>query len=386
MPLKPSEQIITISSSPATITLAIRMNELPQPIANGQLNEIDTYVITGTHTMGGNITIAPNATGVATGVTFRFIYVADVTLGANTFQIFGYSMTAPQLLQNSTITCRYNGSAWDVVLSSSFTESDIVATAHILNLAVTTAKINDLAVTTGKIADTAVTTAKIALLNITTALIADINVTTGKIALLAITTALINDLAVTTGKLADNAVTNAKLAGMTTGSLKYGLAGAAADLAIGTDTYVLQSSGGVPAWVDPNTLPISNVVRYAEVDIATAAVLTLNSVPVPIVPAQGAGKSIVVVKAAWSITYAGVAYATNTTLLLITSTATISQALGSSVLATTSTRFSTIPETTGVTASNIVANQPLNVSVLTGDPTAGTSNIKVMVWYVVQES
>lgn len=387
MPLRPSERLITISSSPVTVTLAIRMNELSPVIANNQTDVIQTYVIAGTHVQAGNISIVPNATGVATGITFRFYYIADVTLGANTFQIFGYSMTAQQLLQNSVITARYNGSAWDVVLNSSFTENDIVATNHIIDLNVTTAKLNTASVTTIKIADANVTTAKILDANITTSKIADLNVTSAKLAADSVITSKILDANVTGAKIADGVVTNAKLANLTQGSLKIGDASnLVSDLAIGADTYVLKSNGTTASWVDPNSLPISNVVKYATLTIPTASVLTLNSVPLTIVAAQGSGKSIVVVQSAVQMVYNSVAYATNTTLQLLVSTATVAQVSATSYLAAAATRFWLLPtQASGAANTSVVSNQPLTVTVATGDPTAGDSPLVVHVWYIVLE-
>jgi len=121
---------------------------------------------------------------------------------------------------------------------------------------------------------------------------------------------------------------------------------------------------------------------YAELSIPTASVLTLNSTPLEIVAAPGAGYAIQVISASCSITYNSVAYATNVTLQAITDTATISQA-ESGLLDATSSQIGilgSIP-VIGISDTQIIENKALQVKVKTGNPTAGNSDIKVYVLY-----
>ena len=124
-------------------------------------------------------------------------------------------------------------------------------------------------------------------------------------------------------------------------------------------------------------------IRCASVVIPTASVLTLNATPVEIVAAQGAGKFIEVISASASITFNSVAYATNTALqLLVAGAAQYQAAFNSAVLASASTTFNTISKS-ALAGTNMVANAALNVTVGTGDPTAGNSDITVYVLYRV---
>lgn len=123
-------------------------------------------------------------------------------------------------------------------------------------------------------------------------------------------------------------------------------------------------------------------VKYASVDIPTAQVLTLNSAPVQIVAAPGASKYIVGVRAIFQMTYNSIAYATNTNLQLLINSAATVQFSATGQLAVTANAFNFMTPATGGTIS-MVANEPLNVNVATGDPTAGNSDITVHVWYVI---
>lgn len=125
-------------------------------------------------------------------------------------------------------------------------------------------------------------------------------------------------------------------------------------------------------------------IYEAELSIATAAVLTLNATPLTIVAAPGAGYAIELIRGSYKLTYNSIAYATNTTLQLISAGASVPQ--GSSVstaLAATVTQMSDINTINSPTGSQtkILENVALQVKVSTGDPTAGNSAIKVYILY-----
>mgnify|MGYP003653824338 CR=1 FL=1 len=137
-------------------------------------------------------------------------------------------------------------------------------------------------------------------------------------------------------------------------------------------------------------LPFSSIkevfgnVQAASLSIPTASVLTLFATPLEIVAAPSSGYAIQVVSASCLITYNSVAYATNTRLQLITDTASVGQTQGTStILAATTTRTSHINNTIEPTAgqTQIIAAKSLKVQVMTGNPTAGNSDIKVYVLY-----
>lgn len=121
----------------------------------------------------------------------------------------------------------------------------------------------------------------------------------------------------------------------------------------------------------------------AKLTIASADVLTLNTTPITIVAAQGAGTVIEVLSAFVSIDFNTTAYATNVGLQVITSGADEPQftsltALNASV---TSHRKLGVDSTFAATDTQIIENAALQVKVPTGNPTAGNSGITVYVTY-----
>lgn len=120
----------------------------------------------------------------------------------------------------------------------------------------------------------------------------------------------------------------------------------------------------------------------AKLTIATADVLHLNTTPIEIVAAPGAGYAIEVISASMKMVYNSATYATNTSLELITAGATNSQA--STVIknsASTIRRFADATTLASATATQLVDNAALNVTVASGDPTAGDSDITVYCTY-----
>ena len=120
----------------------------------------------------------------------------------------------------------------------------------------------------------------------------------------------------------------------------------------------------------------------AKLTIATADVLHLNTTPIEIVAAPGAGYAIEVISASMKMVYNSATYATNTSLELITAGATNSQA--STVIknsASTIRRFADATTLASATATQLVENAALNVTVASGDPTAGDSDITIYVTY-----
>ena len=120
----------------------------------------------------------------------------------------------------------------------------------------------------------------------------------------------------------------------------------------------------------------------AKLTIASADVLHLNTTPIEIVAAPGAGYAIEVISASMKMVYNSATYATNTSLELITAGATNSQA--STVIknsASTIRRFADATTLASATATQLVDNAALNVTVASGDPTAGDSDITIYVTY-----
>jgi hypothetical protein len=124
-------------------------------------------------------------------------------------------------------------------------------------------------------------------------------------------------------------------------------------------------------------------VKEASLTIPSADVLTLNSTPIDIVPAQGVGTAIEVISASVKIDFNTTAYATNTVIMLITDTAT-SQQSNANINATSNQigKFRNT-EVGSPSLTQLIENKALNVFVDTGNPTAGDSDITVYVTYRV---
>jgi len=124
-------------------------------------------------------------------------------------------------------------------------------------------------------------------------------------------------------------------------------------------------------------------LQEASLTIASADVLQLNSTPLTIVAAQGAGTAIEVISASVKIAFGSVAYATNTSLVI--GSGGNSHYLEIDCLAATVStmrKFADV-EVTSNTATSIVENSGAGISVFSGDPTAGDSDITVYVLYRV---
>lgn len=118
----------------------------------------------------------------------------------------------------------------------------------------------------------------------------------------------------------------------------------------------------------------------AELTIASADVLTLNSTPLTIVSAVP-GYAIEVVSASVKVDFNTTAYATNKTMLLITDTATSQQA-NAEINATVAQigKFRNT-EVGSPSLTQLIANADLLVKVDGGNPTAGDSDVTVYVNY-----
>lgn len=126
-------------------------------------------------------------------------------------------------------------------------------------------------------------------------------------------------------------------------------------------------------------------IKFKEVTINTAEVLTLNSVPVEIIPAPGAGKMILILSADAILIYNTITYATNTDLQLKYSTGTtVAEAAG--FLAATNSPCKPLLRVynSGVAVIQAIENKAVLATVATGDPTAGNSLIRILISYRIR--
>ncbi len=149
-------------------------------------------------------------------------------------------------------------------------------------------------------------------------------------------------------------------------------------------TFLIQNSDGDTLLANLNDLRDNFFcdVQCASLSITSAQVLALNSTPLEIVAAQGAGKAIEVISVSVNIDFTSAAYATNTTLQAITSGATVAQ-FEENVLGATVSTIKKLAEVTSssATSTQLLANAALNIQAKTGDPVTGDSDIEVFVLY-----
>jgi len=123
----------------------------------------------------------------------------------------------------------------------------------------------------------------------------------------------------------------------------------------------------------------SVTIKEASLTIATADVLTLNSVPIEIVAAPGAGFAIEVLSASMKIVFNSVAYATNTDIDLKINT--LSDGLFTTDISQNASIITNLEDAGSSGSATSVENEALMVSVRSGNPTAGDSDIKIYVTY-----
>jgi hypothetical protein len=116
--------------------------------------------------------------------------------------------------------------------------------------------------------------------------------------------------------------------------------------------------------------------------VTSPQLLALNTTPIEVIAAPGAGKAIQVLGAFIAYTYATAAYATNTTLLLVNSTGTNEIASdGGSLISDTSSNKGYMTIAGGI--NSIVTNDSVVIEAQTGDPTDGGGTIDVYVTYQI---
>lgn len=121
------------------------------------------------------------------------------------------------------------------------------------------------------------------------------------------------------------------------------------------------------------------------IPIASAQVLTLNSVPVLAIPSPGAGYAVLVEQVTAKIAFNSAAYATNTNLQLLFSGAGEATAESATFLTRTANGMVNIPlmYSVGLSVTQILENAVLYIRTETGDATAGNSDIVVYIDYSI---
>ena len=118
-------------------------------------------------------------------------------------------------------------------------------------------------------------------------------------------------------------------------------------------------------------------VQFAEVELSAAQILNLNTSPVEIVAAPGAGKVIIPNKWVFYSIYGTSAYETNTTLTLVYEIAAKLAASYGSAIAQTNNLIGNDVIGFGWLDTDII-NKPLSISVNSGNPTGGDGTLRYM--------
>lgn len=152
-------------------------------------------------------------------------------------------------------------------------------------------------------------------------------------------------------------------------------------------TFLIQNSNGDTKLASLEDLGANFFcgVKCARLTIASADVLTLDTTPIQIIAAQGAGTVIEVISGFVSIDFNTTAYSTSTDLIVETAGATKPQLEGIGALNCPSSLIPKFTPVDGQDKGSLVINAAVNVSVPTasGNPTAGDSDIEVFVYYRV---
>lgn len=358
----------------------------------------DHYYLYGSASLKGSWVIQPTPGDTPyEGMEIRFYCNLRIYASPHTVTVFGNALTPEQIDGLCEIICRYDdvANAWVTWVIPNSDATAWVTSTQIVNEAVTLGKMADLArgsIIVGGAADRPValdakTNAQILIGN--GADVKSVAVT----GVLTITNAGVTDLAAdsvtrthlnvncagagntqdgngaiavnpdtTNGTSIEATTDGTRLTGDQTnpGSLKH----------YGTN------AAGVKGWYDEST-----ITSEATITIPTADVLTLNSVPYQLLASPGVGKAYVVDEALMFIKYQTAAYATNTTLHVITDTAEIAQLVGSTYLATKKDVCVKLLEYGLTTKTQILSNKGIYAKVDVGDPTLGDSDVVIYLKY-----
>lgn len=122
-----------------------------------------------------------------------------------------------------------------------------------------------------------------------------------------------------------------------------------------------------------------SAVYTKKVTISSAEILALNTTPKTLVSAGGAGTIIEFDKVLFYLDYNSVAYTTNTILRLVCNGVVLNSV--TDVLPGTADTYRYLPAASVAATTTDIRNQPLQLEVQTGDPTAGNSPLYVYITY-----
>jgi hypothetical protein len=152
------------------------------------------------------------------------------------------------------------------------------------------------------------------------------------------------------------------------------------------DTEITESNS---MYINGVVLNEDSLNQTKTVTIPSASVLTLFTTPYLLIPSPGAGYFIEVITASCKVDFNTTAYATDTTLNIYTDTATNFQYRMISALNATLKRIYLFPSRQAIsnpTDTQLISNKGIYLTTLTGNPTAGNSDIIIYLTYrIIQE-
>lgn len=352
-----------------------RYNQLPKYplVPGGVTNDIplglisDGFIIEGTQTITANNVFTTTDTPEEGNQLLTIYYKGVATYSGGVVQVFGTNLTQDEARNFCKIECYFNGVDWDVYVTTRYSNTGYVRNAQVASDAAIT--LNKLATLT---ANRAVQTSAGGITEASPTTTTDL----AKLSAISVSASQLNNVGATTALTADlNLLATLAASGLTTAELSY---------LIGV-TSNLQTQLNAKA----NISDFSGLIEIQsfEVTIPSSEVLTLNSIPVTLVPAQGANTVIVPISITGQLIYNTTPYATNNDIFIYCGgTRQIMEfpSFNGFLYGTTSKIVNAILNLITVASdTQYVANSPLTVTVATGDPTAGDSDISIRGLYYV---
>jgi len=128
-------------------------------------------------------------------------------------------------------------------------------------------------------------------------------------------------------------------------------------------------------------------VRLAKGTLTSGQVLTLNTAPITVIAAPGAGKMINILSVATKLTFGTAAYAANTQLSLKYVGAAYNACTDASTLVSGASRTlrwdQVVSTTASATNTQMIENAGVQITVNTGNPTTGDSSVDYYIYYVI---
>ncbi len=150
-----------------------------------------------------------------------------------------------------------------------------------------------------------------------------------------------------------------------------------------TVVWIMSGTPANPAWTLDSILDANVITK--KVTIESADILTLNSTPVEIVAAPGAGKTIEVISVQGKMNFAGAAYATHTELDVFDTTSGDVLFKDTSILLAAAADINAqLPANANAGAGlEVTEDGSVSVTVAAGDPATGGGDLNLYITYKI---